>query len=167
MIRGEESTDGPAVRAIVAAAFRRRDEADLVDRLRADGDAIRSLVAFDRTEVVGHVVFSKVVAPFRAVALGPVAVRPDHQRVGIGSRLIRAGLEQSRAEGWQGVFVLGDPAYYQRFGFDPGAAAAFTSPYAGPHFMVLALDARLPVTEGVIEYAPAFALLDSEARRHG
>jgi putative acetyltransferase len=90
------------------------------------------------------------------LSLAPVSVAPHRQRSG---RLIRAGLARAAEDGWQGVFVLGDPGYYQRFGFSPARASGFTSPHAGPHLMVLALDGDLPATEGKVDYAPAFAAL--------
>ena len=98
-------------------------------------------------------------APFKAVGLAPVSVAPARQRCGIGRRLIRAGLRRAADEGWQGAFVLGDPAYYRRFGFNPERASGFASPYAGPHLMVLGLHGDLAATEGRIDYAPAFAAL--------
>lgn len=160
IIRDEEPADAPAVRATVEAAFARSLEADLVDRLRLDGDGIISLVAVDLGDIVGHAVFSRMAAPFRALGLAPVSVAPARQRSGIGSRLIRAGLDRARQGGWQGVFVLGAPDYYRRFGFDPARARAFTSPYAGPCLMALALDGELPAAEGRIDYAPAFQRLE-------
>jgi putative acetyltransferase len=160
VIRRERFGDEAAIREVVAAAFGRRGEADLVDRLRDAGDAVIALVALHAGEIVGYAVWSRMTAPFRALGLGPVAVRPDRQRRGVGSALIRAGLEQAREAGWQAVFVLGDPAYYRRFGFDAPAAAGFTSRYAGPHFMALTLGTALPAAGGILEYAPAFTLLD-------
>lgn len=148
--------DRAAVRAVIEAAFAGSDEADLVDRLREGGDREMSLVAVERGGLVGHVVFSKMSAPFRALGLAPVAVAPSRQRSGVGSRLIRAGLERARAAGWQGVFVLGDPDYYRRFGFDPALAGGFVCAYAGPHLMALALGPALPASTGEIEYAAAF-----------
>jgi putative acetyltransferase len=85
---------------------------------------------------------------------------PERQRTGIGSLLIRDGLARSRAAAWVGVFVLGDPAYYRRFGFRAERASGFASPYAGPHLMALALGrGDLPARRGSIRYAPAFASL--------
>ncbi len=156
-IRAEEPADPAAIRDVITAAFGRTLEADLVDRLRADGDGVISLVATRDDGVVGHVLFSRLSAPFRALGLAPVAVMPDRQCAGIGSRLIRTGLERAAEEGWQAVFVLGDPAFYGRFGFDAEQASGFSSPYAGPHLMVLALGGALPTMIGEIAYAPAFA----------
>jgi putative acetyltransferase len=157
VIRNEGPMDRAGVRAIIEAVFARRDEADLVDRLREDGDCAISLVAVEGGEIVGHVLFSPMSAPFRALGLAPVAVAPHRQRSGIGGRLIRTGLEHARAAGWQGVFVRGDPDYYRRFGFDPALASGFACPYAGPHLMALALGPALPVSSGEIGYAPAFS----------
>jgi len=159
IIRSEDPTDLAAIRSVVTAAFSRPDEANLVDRLRQEGDSVISLVALEGSELVGHVLFSRMRAPLWALGLAPVSVIPERQRGGIGTRLIRAGLDQSRQRGWRGVFVLGDPAYYGRFGFDAGLARGFQSPYRGPHFMALALDAELPTAAGVAEYAPAFRAL--------
>jgi len=158
-IRDEESADVVGIRKVVEAAFPLPLEAELVDQLRMNGESVISLVAIDGSEIVGHVLFSKMTAPFRVLGLAPVSVLPSRQRAGIGSQLIRAGLKRVEDGGWEGVFVLGDPAYYQRFGFSPARASGFTSPYAGPHFMLLNLNGDPPVTEGNVNYAPAFAAL--------
>jgi putative acetyltransferase len=114
------------------------------------------LVAVDADKIIGHVMFSRMAAPFRALGLAPVSVAPERQRSGIGSELIREGLARAAAAGWAGVFVLGEPEYYRRFGFSPALASGFTSPCAGAYLMALALNGPLPATEGKIEYAPAF-----------
>lgn len=75
---------------------------------------------------------------------------PERQGRGIGSALIREGLARAEAGGWRGVFGLGEPAYYRRFGFDAEAARGFASPYAGPFLMVLPLGGALPATGGTI-----------------
>ncbi len=156
-IAPETPAHADAIRALHRAAFPTSLEADLVDRLRADGDVALGLVALDDDELIGHVVLSPMTAPFRALGLGPVAVRPDRQKRGMGRRLISSALDRARAEGWDAVFVLGDPAYYTRFGFSVAAAEGFSSPYAGPYFMVHALgDGGLSVREGRVDYAPAF-----------
>lgn len=158
-IRNEQPADRDAIREVVAAAFPRSGEAALVDRLRADGDSVISLVAVERERIVGHCLLSRMSAPFRALGLGPVTVPPERQGAGIGGVLIRAALDQAAMEGWQGVFVLGDPAYYGRFGFDAARASGFDSPYAGPYLMLLPLGGDLPARQGRIDYAPAFAAL--------
>ena len=160
MIRGETTADWAGVRRVEQAAFSGPDEAKLVDRLRHDGDLRLSLVAVEGGQIIGHVAFSVMQAPFRALGLAPLAVLPERQKTGIGAGLVNAGLRQAADEGWEGVFVLGDPAYYERFGFDVGLAASFRCRYGGEHFMVKPLGAVLPVLGGEVDYAPAFAALD-------
>ncbi len=162
-VRPAEPKDVTAIRAVHLAAFPTGAEADLVERIEAEGDKAVSLVAEDQSEVVGHVLLSRMRVAgdgrgFRAVGLGPVGVLPGFQGVGAGARLIEGALAIARATGEELVFVLGEPEHYRRFGFAAEAAAPFASPYAGPYFMALALrpDARLP-ERGTAAYAPAFA----------
>ena len=159
LIRDEQPVDAAALHALTVAAFGRAAEADLVDALRRDGDGVISLVAVAEGAVVGHVLLSRMSAPFRALGLAPVSVAPGRQRAGLGSRLIGAALDRAREGGWEGVFVLGEPDYYRRFGFDPALAGGFASPYAGPYLMAMALQGGLPARRGRIGYAPAFAAL--------
>lgn len=159
IIRDENQADLDAIHKLVAAAFQRPDEAALIDHLRSEGACVLSLVAVEGDEIVGNVLFSRMTAPFRALGLGPVSVKPSRQRRGIGRRLIRTGLDRARGAGWRGVFVLGDPKFYSRFGFDPDLAGGFMCRYSGPHLMALALGRELPTRAGVIEYASAFDLI--------
>src|SRR6188508_2266328 len=99
-IRAELPGDVPAIAALLEAAFARPDEARLVERLRADGQAEIALVAVEGASIVGYLLFSPMTAPFRALALGPVAVAPDRQGVGVGAKLIRAGLMAAAEAGW-------------------------------------------------------------------
>jgi putative acetyltransferase len=159
IIRREQQGDEPAVATVVEQAFGQADEVRLVKQIWADGDAVISLVAVAGRVVVGHVMFSRMVGPFRALGLAPVSVVPEHQRRGIGRSLVEKGLRKAREQGWEAVFVLGNPAYYERFGFRVDLAQGFASRYAGPHFMAMSLGVRLPTRSGRIEYAPAFASL--------
>jgi putative acetyltransferase len=159
-IRDESPGDRKAVYQVISSAFGRSSEAELVEALREAGESIVSLVADDHGQIVGHVLLSKMDAPFKALALAPVSVIPTKQRSGIGSALIKRAVSKARDEGWSAIFVLGDLNYYERFGFDQGAAAGFTSPYAGRHFMVLKLSLSLPATTGELRHAPAFSALD-------
>lgn len=156
-IRPESPNDYPHIQSIHLKSFPNATEADLVDRLRSDSYAVISLVAQEDDQLVGHVMFSRMSAPFRALGMAPVAVLPDWRRKGIAAALIRNGIEEARNEDWEGIFVLGDPDYHPRFGFSAGMAEGFSSPYAGPYLMVLALQGgSLPIQSGQIEYAPAF-----------
>lgn len=162
-IRPAEPGDAEAIRSVHLAAFPTFAEADLVDALAREGDAIVSLVAEREGEVVGHVLLSRMEVlgdgrAWRAAGLGPLGVRPGFQGAGIGAALIEAGLAIARATGEELVFVLGEPDYYRRFGFSPQAAAPFASSYAGPYFMALALRPgfALPAA-GTAAYARAFS----------
>lgn len=162
-IRPEQTRDTDAIRALTTAAFGQPDEARLVDLLRADGDVAISLVCEQKrlttNHITGHALFSPMNAPLRALGLAPVSVSPEHQKQGIGARLIRHGLDIAQADGWQAVFVLGDPGYYTRFGFSVAAAAGFISPYAGPCFMALELHPDALATPCALSYAAAFDTL--------
>ena len=159
-VRDESPGDWKAIYQVVSSAFGRLSEAELVGALREADDSIVSLVADDDGQIIGYVLLSKMDAPFSALALAPVSVIPPRQRSGIGSALIKRAVSKARDEGWAAIFVLGNPNYYKRFGFDQEAAAGFTSPYAGRHFMVLKLSPSLPATTGALRHAPAFAALD-------
>lgn len=143
---------------LVNAAFGQQAEARLIDDLNAAGDLVLALVAEDAGLVVGHVALSRLKSPDRAVALAPLSVVPQAQGRGIGSALIREALAQARDMGEFIVFVLGDPAYYQRFGFTRAAATDFPCVYAGPFFMACLLADR-PVAGTEVIYADAFANL--------
>lgn len=158
-IRPEAPEDQDAIRTVHRRAFRGEGEARLVDDLRRDGDAAISLVAETEGEIVGHILFSRLQAPLRALALAPLAVLPEEQGHGIGSALIRAGFDQAAAENWEAVFVLGAPEFYGRFGFTADAAKGFISAYSGPHFMAISLDSKSAATTGVLKYPAAFSML--------
>ncbi len=163
IIRGESVADHDAIRALHLTSFPSDSEADLVEALRADGDAEISLVGDVEGQLIGHVMCSKMQAPFKALGLAPVAVHPVFRRRGFAQMLIQAALAQAKKAGWEGVFVLGDPKYYRRIGFSAELAARFQSPYAGPYLMALSLQTlqneTLPAQTGDIKYAPAFAAL--------
>lgn len=143
MIRHARPADQAAIHVVETAAFGQADEADLVDRLRADGDVVIELVEEIEGRIVGHILFSRLWADRVDLfaALAPMAVLPEHQKSGVGGRLVRAGIEACRDFGAHGVLVLGHRDYYPRFGFSREAALAVTSPYsASPAFMALALE---------------------------
>ena len=143
MIRYARSADHPAIADIVAQAFGQPDEARLVERLRANGDVVFELVSEADGALDGHILFSRLWADRAEMfaALAPLAVRPDRQRGGVGAALVRAGLESAREFGAHGVLVLGDPAYYPRFGFAPETAAQVRAPFSGlAAFMAVALE---------------------------
>lgn len=155
IVRDERPEDRDDVRRIVEAAFGRKDEADLIDALRRDGDLDISLVALEGDALVGHVGLSRMRSPADSLGLGPIAVIPERQRSGVGSALINAALEQAMQRDCGIVFVLGEPDYYGRFGFAAEVAADFPCLYSGPYFMALRLSPAAP-DAGPAVYAKAF-----------
>jgi putative acetyltransferase len=163
-IRSTRAADLGAVHDLHVRAFNnRQDEAVLVGLLHAAGKADPSLVAVGDDAVVGHVVFSpmELVPPrpgLRVVGMGPVAVLPAFQRRGVGTRLVRAGLDACRAAGVDAVAVLGDPRFYARFGFRPAMPRGLANEYVqDEHFMVLELrPGALEAVTGLLKYAPEF-----------
>lgn len=159
MIRYARATDHAAIAEVVEAAFGRADEARLVERLRADADAMFELVAVEDGRIVGHIMFSRLWADRYELyaALAPVAVAPELQRSGVGSALVRRGVECAPEFGAAGLLVLGDPAYYGRFGFSREAAANVASPYSAlPAFQALALDPGAFAGPMTVAYPDAF-----------
>ncbi|MBR1217402.1 N-acetyltransferase [Bradyrhizobium sp. U87765 SZCCT0131] len=162
-IRLETAADRAAIHRIVSGAFGTAAEADLVDRLRADGDLLLSLVAEQDGAIIGHVAFSRLWidtngTQVAGVSLAPVAVDAAHRCKGIAQALIEDGHRRLHAGGETIAFVLGDPAYYGRFGYSAASAAGFACEYAGPGFQALALASAAP-GQGRIAYAGAFERL--------
>lgn len=161
-IRQETAADREAIYALHLAAFGGEGEAKLVDALRAEGEVVLSLVAEEEAHVVGHVLYSRLTLdPVQsgASSLAPVAVAPERQKQGKGSRLIEEAHRMLAARGEKIVFVLGDPAYYGRFGFSVAAARPFRTPYDGEYMQALALTPDAPKS-GAVHYPRAFAGLE-------
>jgi putative acetyltransferase len=144
-----------AIRQVIVDAFGRDGEARLVDELRNGGDIAISIIAEEAGQVCGHVAMSQLRSPPGALALAPVSVLKAKQHQGIGSALVWRAVERARECGYDIIFVLGDPHYYNRFGFAAEEAACFPSRYAGPHFMALKLAGRR-VERAPVAYARAF-----------
>ncbi len=143
VIRPVHGADRDAVFRIETAAFGRRDEAELVERIVDDGDAVLEVIALFDAIPVGHLLFSRLMIAgsgeaFAAVALAPLAVAPDHQGRGVGSALIDEAHRLLSASGERLSVVLGDPAYYRRFGYSRARAAGFDSVYQGDALQALA-----------------------------
>lgn len=163
IIRLEEANDADAIRHITQQAFAGAEhssgtEGAIIDGLRAAGTLTLSLVAEDNGEIVGHVAFSPVTVGGRDVGwfgLGPVSVKPGVQGAGTGSRLIREGLARLRSDEAKGCVVLGDPGYYQSFGFNADPALTFED-VPSEYFMVLPFIGSPP--HGLAMFQPAFYL---------
>ncbi len=166
-IRTEHEDDLASIRDVHSSAFPTDAEARLVDRLRAGGKAVVSLVAAMEGRIVGHILFSPVSLALEdaagpGVGLAPVAVSPPHQRQGIGSRLITAGIAACGQARSAFIVVLGEPAFYERFGFQPASKFGLSSQYdAGDAFMALELvPGSLSRCAGLVRYGREFQELD-------
>ena len=164
IIRPEKENDRDVVFAINVSAFETPSEATLVDVLREHAQPVVSIVAEENRNVVGHIMFSPVILSenpdLKVMGLAPMAVAPEHQRKGIGSALVRAGLEQCRQLGFVGVVVLGHPEFYPRFGFSPSSRFGIDSDYEVPEevFMAMELEPEaLSGKTGRVKYHHAFS----------
>lgn len=160
-IRSERFGDADTIRAVTIAAFKHapyssQTEGDIVDALRSAGALTLSLVALQDDEIVGHVAFSPVTIKTAAgdwYGLGPVSVRPDRQRRGVGQALIRDGLDRLRVVSAAGCVVFGEPAYYGRFGFESDPALVYAGAPLG-YFQRLVF--RGPAPCGEVRYHGSF-----------
>jgi putative acetyltransferase len=163
-VRPENPNDLEAIREVNRQAFGQEDEARLVDALRDGGHARLSLVAEEGGRVVGHILFSDLpivtqAGTLHALALAPMAVLPERQRQGIGSRLVREGLRACADAGHRIVVVLGHPRYYPRFGFSAQLAERLKAPFSGPAFTASELvPGALAGVAGQVRYPPPFGL---------
>jgi putative acetyltransferase len=163
LIRQETLTDHEAIRHVNCLAFGQDAESRLVESLRDGGYLRVSLVAVKQEKVVGHILFSNltIITEARtipALALAPMAVLPEFQKRGVGSALVRRGLEVCKEQGHKIVVVLGHPQFYPRFGFSSKLAAALSSPFSGgDSWMALELlPGALADVAGKVEYPPPF-----------
>lgn len=163
-IRPELPTDAAAVRAVNQAAFETNAEADLVEALHEQASPLISLVADDSGSIVGHILFSPAALlshpEVKIMGLAPMAVLPALQRRGIGSALVRAGLEACKQVGFAAIVVLGHANYYPRFGFQPASRFALGCEYDVPDDVFMALELEpgiLTGKTGTVRYHPAFA----------
>ncbi|GGZ38369.1 N-acetyltransferase [Streptomyces poonensis] len=162
--RPEAAGDRAEVHALTVAAFGRAEEADLVDALRGDAGAwldLASVAEAPDGSVVAYALLTRChVDEAPALALAPVAVRPDRQREGAGAAVVRAVLAEARARGERLVLVLGHPEYYPRFGFAPASAYGIRPGFEVPDeaMMALVLDGSPSVAPGTIVYPAAFGV---------
>lgn len=160
-IRTETAADAPGIEAVTIAAFVRaphtsHTEQHIVSALRRAGKLTVSLVAEANGKVIGHVAVSPVAISDGASAwfgLGPLSVTPEHQRRGVGSRLMREALRILREQGAAGCVLLGEPEYYARFGFEADPNLVLPGIPLG-YFQALSFDTSRP--RGTVSYHEAF-----------
>jgi putative acetyltransferase len=166
-IRAAASGGQPEIFEIVQSAFGRDSEALLVERLQKSEAYIPelSLVSSVENQIVGHILFTsiKIVADdgeeWKSLALAPLAVRPDWQNKGVGSGLVRRGLDMAKSLGHASAIVLGHPNYYPRFGFEPARKWGIWCPFpvSDEAFMGIELQAdALKGVSGLVVYDRAF-----------
>ncbi|WP_193198180.1 GNAT family N-acetyltransferase [Nostoc sp. MG11] len=164
-IRSETLLDYPAIAEVNTLAFGQENEAKLVEEIRHSDRYISelSLIAEVAGIVVGHILFSYIdlvsEETLQVLGLAPLAVSPQFQRRGIGSKLVEAGLERANPRGEAMVIVLGHPYFYPRFGFKPSVDYQVESPFPVPEdvFMVKPLKNYQEKYKGKVVYPPAFA----------
>ena len=164
IIRPETNEDINQIRELNERVFPNDTESKLVDTLRQKCFSIISYVAKSKGLILGHILFSPAElkpgeTDMKIAGLAPMAVQPEHQRQGIGTKLIQAGLEHLQKEGYDAVVVLGHPEYYPRFGFTPSSQFGIKSTYDVPDnvFMIKELTpGALKECQGVIHYHPIF-----------
>lgn len=159
--RESRPEDRLGILAVQRRAFGGEAEARLVDSLLDGPEKTISVVADLDGMIVGHVLLTQLQGPEKALGLAPLGVDPEWRDFLIGTELTNHALATARAQGWQSVFVVGDPVYYGRFGFKAELARHIGSPWAGPHSMALELvPGSLRGYEGEVVYPPAFATVD-------
>jgi putative acetyltransferase len=155
-IREERAQDVAAIREVNKRAFGQDQEANIVDALRSNGASLLSLVATVDGEVVGHIMYSPAtIAEVVGAGLAPMAVLPEHQRQGIGSKLIETGTQELKDAGLPFIIVLGHPNYYPRFGFKPAGIFGIKCEWDVPDdaFMLLVLDqSKMHNVSGLARY---------------
>ncbi|MBU8922225.1 MAG: N-acetyltransferase [Bacteroidales bacterium] len=165
-VRPELEKDFNTIRSITRAAFDNEEEPDLIEAIRESSYYIPelSLVAETGGKVTGYIMFSRINVvgdngDMEVLSLAPMAVIPDMQNRGIGSRLLRKGIEKCRELGHRIIIVIGHPEFYPRFGFVPARDAGFEVPFDVPDeaFMVTGLvDDALEGVGGMVIFSPPF-----------
>ena len=164
-IREEQPQDIDAIRKVNDKAFGQPVEGVIVDKLRENCENLLSLVAVMDNHVVGHILFSPVTLEsdgktIEGMGLAPMAVLSEYQGQGVGSRLVRAGIEKLKEKGCPFVIVLGHAEYYPRFGFEPASRHGIRSEWDVPDdvFMIFVFDeSAMQGVSGVAKYRPEFA----------
>lgn len=166
LIRNESGADHNAVAELNRLAFGGEQEAELIDRLRAENLALISLLAVDAYDhILGHILFSRVMIHTTAgdvpvASLAPMCVLPEMQRHGIGSALVRHGIHACRRAGESAIIVVGHPKFYPEMGFSRDVVQHLASPYTGEAFMGLELvPGALSSIRGEVVYPSSYAVL--------
>jgi len=160
-VREERPADSSAIRDVNVRAFEQDQEAGIVDALRSNGAETLSLLATADERIVGHIMYSPVqIGGIEGSGLGPMAVLPEYQRRGIGSRLVETGNRQLEIADCPFIVVLGHAEFYPRFGFKPARPTGVTCEWDVPDnvFLILVLDPiRMQGASGLARYRHEFS----------
>lgn len=164
-IREERRADYQAIRDVNNQAFNQPQEGTIIEKIRESGVEILSLVAIIDNKIVGHIFFSPVRMEEQAtlkdgMGLAPMAVLPDYQQQGIGSKLIKEGIQRLKLKSVPYIIVLGHKDYYPKFGFETASKYGLKCQWDGvpdEAFMVMILDDKMkPKIHGVAKYRDEF-----------
>ena len=165
-VRAETKSDQEAIKEVNEQAFGRPMEAGVVEKVRQSSGFIPelSLVAEREKQIVGHILFSELAIEgegqsWTVLALGPIAVRPEFQKQGVGGQMIQAGLERATTLGYGVVVLIGHPTYYPRFGFVPAGQFGLKCSIPVPEDVFMAyllLPDGLNGIHGTVVFPPAF-----------
>ncbi|UFU00663.1 N-acetyltransferase [Radiobacillus kanasensis] len=167
-IRAEKQEDFLLIRELHKLAFQNEgNEANLVEAIRESSYFVPGLsivATLQSGEIIGHILFSNIILETergakQTLGLAPMAVHPNYQRKGVGSELVRSGLDLCKEKGFEHVFVLGHPQFYSKFGFIPASKFDIEAPFSVPDEVFTAVELRkgsLKGMEGEIKYPPAF-----------
>ncbi|MBC8345966.1 MAG: N-acetyltransferase [Candidatus Marinimicrobia bacterium] len=162
-IRPEKREDCIEISKLNDLAFGGTDEGKIIHGLRQNANPIISIIAEENSEILGHIIFSPVILSTNPslpiMGLGPMAVKPENQHSGIGTKLVYRGLKACREINIKAVVVLGHPTYYPRFGFAPAIHFGISSEYDVPKdaFMIKELQDDILLGEkGIVKYHSTF-----------
>jgi len=167
-LRPETSKDYKDITRINDLAFGQKNEGILIEHLRKNRAFLPelSIVAEEDGMIIGHILFFPIQIKsgdnsYKSISLAPMAVLPEYQNQGIGSKLVRYGLEKCREKGYHSVIVLGHPEYYPRFGFKKASKWGIRLPFEAPDeaFMAIELvEGGLKGISGVVEYPDEYSV---------
>lgn len=161
IVRQESKKDYRGITRCNDLAFKQKSEGTLVEAIRKNLKFIPelSLVAEVNAKIIGHILFFPIIIEsnqnnFSSLSLAPMSVIPEYQNKGIGTELVKSGLEKAGELGFESVIVLGHERYYPRFGFKPASNWSIKPPFPVPDeaFMAIELipDALTEVNGNVI-----------------
>jgi len=159
-LRPARVEDQPAIITLLAQSFETTAEASLVEAINRGGYDPVSIVHESDGAVDGYCLMSQMRSPADCLGLGPIAVAAQHRKAGLGAKMVREAINRAVSNGWRAIFVLGDPAYYRRFGFSVDKAARFETDYPKEYFQILELeDGAAETLPPKVLYAEAFDAL--------